>query len=60
MDDFIFTGTDAFLRKITKKIADELEISKLEDDEFRFIGMNVKKEDDAIVVSIEDYAKSLE
>ena len=37
-----------------------MEISKLEDDEFCFTGMDVKKQGDVIVVSMEDYAKSLE
>ena len=36
-----------------------MEISKLEDNEFRFTGMDVKKDGDVIVVSMEDYVKSL-
>ena len=60
IDDFILAGTDRFLEEITKKIADMLEISKLEDNEFRFTGMDVKKEGEVIIVSMEDYAKSLE
>ena len=60
VDDFILAGTDKFLDEITSKIAQKLEISKLEDNEFRFTGMDVKKDGDVIVVSMEDYAKSLE
>ena len=60
VDDFILAGTEKFLEEITKKIAQKLEISKLEDNEFRFTGMDVKKDGDVIVVSMEDYAKSLE
>ena len=60
VDDFILAGTDRFLDEITKKIADKLEISKLEDNEFRFTGMDVKKEGEVIIVSMEDYAMSLE
>ena len=37
-----------------------MEISKLEDNEFRFTGMDVKKDGNLIVMSMEDYAKSLE
>ena len=59
VNDFILARTDRFLMKITRKIAEKLEISKLEDNEFRFIGMDVKKEGDVIIVSMEDYAKSL-
>ena len=58
MDDFFLAGTDPFLREITKKIADKLEISKLEDDEFRFTGMDVKKKYDAIVVSMEEIGEN--
>ena len=36
LDDFILAGSDAFLEEITGKIAEKLEISKLEDNEFRF------------------------
>ena len=43
-----------FLEEITRKIAEKLEISKLEDNEFRFIGMDVKKDGDVIIVSMED------
>ena len=32
VDDFIFAGSDAFLEEITQKIAENLEISKLEDN----------------------------
>ena len=44
--------SDRFLEVITQKIAEKLEISKLEDNEFRFTGMDVKKDCDVIVVSI--------
>merc|ERR1712082_587648 len=60
VDDFIMAGTKEFLEEITEKIAKKLEISKLEDNEFRFTGMDVKKDGDVIVVSMEEYAKSLE
>ena len=53
VDDFLLAGTEKFLEEITKKIAQKLEISKLEDNEFRFTGMDVKKDGDVIVVSKE-------
>ena len=59
VDDFLRTGIGKFLEEITSKIAQKLEISKLEYNEFRFTGMDVKKDGDVIVVSMEDYAKSL-
>ena len=60
MDDFVLAGTEKFLEEITSKIAQKLEISKLEDNEFRFTSMDVKSDSDVIVVSMEDHAKSLE
>ena len=59
VDDLILAGTENFLDEITEKIASKLEISKLADNEFRFTGMDIKKEGDVIVVSMEDYAESL-
>ena len=40
------------------KMAKKLEILKLEDNEFRFTGMDVKKDGDVIVVSMENLAES--
>ena len=57
MDNFILADSDAFLEEIMWKIAEKLEISKLEDDEFRFTGMDVKKEDYVIVVKYEGLCK---
>ena len=59
MDDFILAGTEKFLEEITNMIAEKLEILKLEDNEFRFTGMDVKKDGDVIIVSMEDFPKSL-
>ena len=59
VDDFILAGTYIFLEEITRKIVEKLEISKLEDNEFRFTGMDVKKDGYLIIVNMEDYAKSL-
>ena len=58
VDDFILAGTDKFLEKLTRKIAEKLEISKLEDNEFRFAGMDVEKDGDVIILSTEYYVKS--
>ena len=41
VDDFILAGKKKFVDKITRKIADKLEISKVEDDEFHFTGMDM-------------------
>merc|ERR1712089_28831 len=58
--DFILARSDGFLEENTWKIAEKLEISYSGDNEFRFTRMDVKKDGDVIVVSMEEYAKSLE
>ena len=60
VDDFILDGTEKNMAEITLKIKEKLEISKLEYDEFRFTGMDVRRECDRIVVSMEEYVRSLE
>ena len=60
VDDFILAGMDNFIEKITEEVKKKLNISKLENDEFRFTGIDVLKEEDRIVKSIEDYAQSME
>ena len=52
VDDFILAGTEKFLEEITSKIVQKLEISKLEDNEFRFTRMDVKKDGNLIVVNM--------
>ena len=42
VNDFILAGTDEFLDEITRNILEKLEILKFKDDEFSFIGMDVK------------------
>ena len=44
VDAFILARTEKFLEEITSKIVQKLEISKLEDNEFRFTRMDVKKD----------------
>ena len=41
-------------------LQEKLDISKLEDDTFRFLGTEVHKEGDTIIISMEEYAGSLE
>ena len=47
------------MEEITGKI-EMLDISKFEDNEFRFIGIDVEKVDRNIEIGMDDYGKSLE
>ena len=60
VDDFILAGKDEFINEITEKVKKKLDISKMEDGDFRFTGIDVKKVGDKIEISMNDYAKSLE
>ena len=60
MDDFYIAGTPDFVRQIIEHIGREPTMSKIEEDCFRFTGLDIKKVDDGIEVSMEDYAESLE
>ena len=60
VDDFNLAGNEEFIEMVTEKIKNALDISKIEDGEFRFTGIDVKEKDGRIELSMEDYAKSLE
>ena len=56
---FILAGNEEFLDEITDKIRGKLDISKLEDKEFGFKGINVTNFGESIEISMDDYVKSL-
>ena len=60
VDYFYIAGTPDFVKKIIEHIGKELTMSKIEEDCFRFTGLDIKKVDDGIEVSMKDYAESLE
>ena len=60
VDDFTLAGKDDFIEHITKEINKALDVSKVEDGMFRFTGIDVKQTENGVVLSMEDYAQSLE
>ena len=60
VDDFDLAGTERFVKEVTKKISAALDVSQVENNHFRFTGIDVRKIEDGIEISMEDYAKSLE
>ena len=60
VDDFYLPGTPEFVNKTIEHIGRELTVSKIEEDCFRFTGLDIKKVNDGIEVSMKDYAESLE
>ena len=47
---FILVGTQQFIEEITAKIMEKLDISKLEDDTFRFTRIDVLRDGDKIIM----------
>ena len=48
VDDFTMVGTDEFIKENLKIIGKELNNSKIEEDDFRYTGMDVSTVDDGI------------
>ena len=59
IDDFTLAGTNEFVDQVLKVINEELTVSKVEEDAFRYTGIDVKKFDDGIVIQMEYYIESL-
>merc|ERR1712115_120556 len=59
VDDFTITGTNKFVNRIVEGLKKIFTISKIEEDNFRFTGLDVKTTDEGIEVSMEDFAKSI-
>ena len=60
MDDFTMAGTDEFIKETLEIRGKELSISKREEDDFRYTGIDVSTIDDGIQLEMKDYIDSLE
>merc|ERR1711895_260102 len=59
VDDFTVAGEEEFVKRVVKGVTEKFTVSKVEEDEFRFIGLDVKVGKESIEVSMEDYAGSV-
>ena len=59
VDNFNLAGTPDFVKNVISMIEDELTVSKVEEDFFRFIGLDVKAVETGIEISMDDYSVSL-
>ena len=57
VDDFDLAGKTKFMDQVTEEISKALDVLQVENDCFRFTGIDVKRVKDGIEISIEDYAK---
>merc|ERR1712240_808526 len=60
VDDFTIAGTQEFVQRIVAGIEEKFTVSKVEEDNFRFTGLDVKTKNGKIEVSMEDYAESIQ
>ena len=54
VDNFLIAGRQEFIESITDKIKSSLTVSKIEDDTFRFTGIDIKRTSKGITISRED------
>ena len=59
VDDFQIAGTEDFIDNILKKLESSLTVSKIERSTYRFTGIDVRKVNVDIELSMEDYAASI-
>ena len=60
VDDFLVSGTAEFVNDLTEMLKKNLTVSQVEDDQFRYCGVDIRTEGDSFVMSMEDYVASLE
>ena len=58
VDNFEVAGTPEFVKEIISVVEEELTVSKVEEDTFRYTGLDVKIVSEGIKISMEDYTKS--
>ena len=59
IEDFTIAGTKVFVNRIIKGIKKKFTVSKIEENNFRFTGLDVKTNDEQIEISMEEYADSI-
>ena len=60
IDDFTLAGTEAFINEVIETVSRELTVSKIERDNFRYTGIDVKTTEDSIEIKMQDYVDILE
>ena len=60
VDDFTLAGTEEFVNEVINTVAEELTVSKIERENFRYTGIDVKTVEDGVEIDMQDYVDSLE
>ena len=59
VDDFFLSGSKEFVNELIEKMKKKFTVSKVEENKFRFTGVDIEFKDERIVMSMNDYARSL-
>ena len=60
VDDFYLAGKECFVVIVTEKVSAVLDVSKIQDDKFKYSGIEIKNVKDGIVISMDEYEEILE
>ena len=60
VDDLSLAGDEDFVDRIVKGISEMFTVSKVETNSFRFTGLDIEAKEGKVMVSMENYARSLE
>ena len=59
VDDFCFGGDEEFLRDIIGRMNEKLKIGKEKEEDFRYLGIRVKKEERRIRLYQQEYIEKM-
>merc|ERR1712082_435631 len=60
VDDFTLAGTEEFVNNVINTVAQEITVSKIEGENFRYTGIDVKTVEDGVEIEMQDYVDSLD
>lgn len=60
VDDFLFTGSQEFHEKVTEKMATTFKVGLRKSNVFKYVGLNIRKESDGIVMHQNEYVNELQ
>ena len=60
VDDFVYNGTDEFVKDLEALVHRELTVSKVDKKSLRFCGVDYTQTKDGVLASMEDYSESIQ
>ena len=60
VDDFMFAGTKLYHNKVTEEVVMKFKVGLRKANVFKYVGLNIRKEDDKIVLQQDEYVNELQ